>query len=114
MLYIFISLIALSLGGIVFLAKKRNLLKLRGSSVAKNNDVVEGGDSAKLASSNFSEERLISLINKDPHNVEHYKKLGEWYAKNNKKEYAAKTLEYAAKLDTKNKKLKKKLAELQS
>jgi predicted Zn-dependent protease len=114
MLYIFVFLAVLSLGGIVFLAKKRNLFKLRKSFAEKNYSIVRNGDNSKLTDSNLSEEHFISLIAEEPKNVEHYRKLGEWYAENNKKAYAVKTLKHAVKLNPKDKKLKKLLAELQS
>ena len=113
MVYIFIILIALSLGGIVFLGFRKLSLKELSSKVwAVFMRKKQRKNQVDLASFVKNEDYWIELISSDPMNVQHYKKLGEWYVYNNKVVYAIKTLEYASKLDPKDKKILKHLENL--
>ena len=112
MVYIFIILIALSLGGIVFLGfRKLSLKELSGKVWAVFMRKKHKKSQIDLATTK-GEDYWIELISSDPTNVQHYKKLGEWYVYNNKTLYAIKTLEYASKLDPKDKKILKHLENL--
>jgi len=112
MFYIFTFLIALSLGGILFLGFRkfsfRNLVGGARGVFARRKRLKE--DNKNIVSFE-TEEYWIDLIASDLKNPEHYKRLGEWYMYNNK-EYAIKTFEHAVKLDPKDKKILKHLDNL--
>ena len=142
MLYIFLILIALSVGGIIFLGLKKFTFKNLVTKILNvftrvkkwKNDELEDKNSLKISilkneerQTNLpapiqigvqvgggvsGEDYWINLISVNPINPKYYKRLGEWYMYNNKPDYAIKTLEYASKLDPKNKKILKHLENL--
>lgn len=58
------------------------------------------------------EDFWLNLIKENPKNPYPYKKLGEWYAQNNKQREAIEVLAYAVKLDPSDGNVKKQLADL--
>lgn len=132
MIYLFLIFIVLSTGGIIFLVfnkltlrelildKVRNIFnkkvlkkRIKAGKVfftktsARHSPVRPAGDLDEQG-----EEYWVSLIKSDPGNPAYYKELGEWYMYNNNKDYAIKTLEYAVKLDPKDKRIRKYLGGL--
>ena len=131
MLYIFTILIAVSAGGIIFLGLKKFTFKNLVTKVLsvfmrakkRNEDDLQDKISLKIPVFKNEERQenelgvsgegyWINLISVNPTNPKYYKRLGEWYMYNNKTDYAIKTLEYASKLDPKNKKILKHLENL--
>lgn len=115
MMYLFLVLIALSTGGIIFLVF--NKLTLHELTLDKIGNIFSHKVFKKSAEDSevFSmktEDYWIGLIKSNPGNPVYYKRLGEWYMYNNSKDYAIKTLEYALMLDPKDKKIKKYLGGL--
>ncbi|MDX1608453.1 MAG: hypothetical protein R3251_04560 [Candidatus Spechtbacterales bacterium] len=74
-------------------------------------DVVRRRNNAKIGGIK-GEEFWLNLIKDNPKNPYPYKKLGEWYARNNQQNEAIEVLAYAVKLDPSDGNVKKQLADL--
>lgn len=106
MFYIFLFIIAIAAFGIADLVYKKRFNEFLHMFILQSFNALFSTTIKKFNFRKMADEDFwLKRIKKNPNNANHYKKLGEWYAENNNKEYAIQTLEYAVKLNPSNKKL---------
>lgn len=106
----------LAVAGIVFLVfKYHNPIKQRKLKKRNNETKIESEDQKPKEEKRReeTEDTWLGLIKMNPKNPLPYKKLGEYYARNNQIQYAVKTWEHALKLNPKDEALREKLKKIQ-